>query len=119
MYFLYRDKDDKLKVFVKEIEMMDEMAFTLMVVMDTRDVIIDNKRKGKPCSEYMQTLEFYVTQGHVRGTLVFAVDPWDGLKKQREDIQVDTSLEGRFRDEKTETYLLMRVSNCSYKRLCE
>jgi hypothetical protein len=100
-YFLHSDKDDKLKVFMKEIErddryvtrdmwgyekpsLMEEIdTCTLMEVMDTRDVMIDNKRKGKPCSEYMKTLEFYVTKGHVSGTLLFAVDPWDGLKKQR------------------------------------
>jgi hypothetical protein len=101
MDFLKRDEDDKLKVFIKEIERDDRYitrdmwgnekpslmekidTCTLMEVMDTRDVMLDNKRKGKPCTEYMKTLEFYVTQGHVGGTIVFAVDPWDSLKNQR------------------------------------
>jgi hypothetical protein len=83
-YFLHNDKDDKLKLFMKDIERMEEIdTYTLMEVMDTLDVKMDNIRKGKPCSEYMKTLEFYVTQGHVGGTLVFAVDSWDSLKKQR------------------------------------
>lgn len=92
MDFLETDENDSLKVFMKEIErddryitrdmwgnekpsLMEEIdTCTLMEVMDTRDVMIDNKRKGKPCTEYMKTLEFYVTKGRVGGTLVFAVD---------------------------------------------
>ena len=91
-YFLDTEKNDTLKVFMKEIERDDRYVTrdmwgnekpslmeridtcTLMEVMDTRDVMIDNKRKGKPCTEYMKTLEFYVTKGRVGGTLVFAVD---------------------------------------------
>ena len=98
--FLKRENDE-LKVFMKEIERDDRYVTrdmwgnekpslmeridtcTLMEVMDTRDVIIDKNRIEKPCTEYMKTLEFYVTQGNVGGTLVFAVDPWDSLKKQR------------------------------------
>ena len=90
--FLDTDENDSLKVFMKEIERDDRYITrdmwgnekpslmenidesTLMEVMDTRDVMIDNKRKGKPCTEYMKTLEFYVTKGRVGGTLVFAVD---------------------------------------------
>ena len=100
-YFLDTEKNDTLKVFMKEIERDDRYVTrdmwgnekpslmeridtcTLMEVMDTRDVMIDKERRGKPCTEYMKTLEFYVTKGRVGGTLVFAVDPWDSLKKQR------------------------------------
>ncbi len=99
--FLDTDKNYILKVFMKEIERDDRYitrdmwgnekpslmekidTCTLMEVMDTRDVKIDNKRTGNPCTEYMKDLDFYVTEGHVRGALVFAVDPWDGLKRQR------------------------------------
>jgi hypothetical protein len=91
-YFLDTEKNDTLKVFMKEIERDDRYVTrdmwgnekpslmeridtcTLMEVMDTRDVMIDKERRGKPCTEYMKTLEFYVTKGRVGGTLVFAVD---------------------------------------------
>jgi len=92
MYFLETGENDSLKLFMKEIERDDRYitrdmwgnekpslmeridTCTLMEVMDTRDVMIDKERRGKPCTEYMKTLEFYVTKGRVGGTLVFAVD---------------------------------------------
>jgi len=92
MYFLETGENDSLKLFMKEIERDDRYVTrdmwgnekpslmeridtcTLMELMDTRDVIIDKNRIGKPCTEYMKTLEFYVTKGRVGGTLVFAVD---------------------------------------------
>ena len=54
---------------------------SLMQTIDTNVVVMNGKHASKPCTAYMSALDFHVHKKdvHITGSLVFALNPWDGL----------------------------------------
>ena len=67
-----------------EVDGEDAQGRSLMQTIDTNVVVMNGKNASSPCTAYMEALDYHVQRkdGYRSGSLVFALDKWDGLTKK-------------------------------------
>ena len=73
-----------------EVDKKDAEGRSLWQTIDTNVVVMNGKQASSPCTAYMQALDYHVQEkdGYRSGSLVFALDKWDGLtKKMKPDYE--------------------------------